>query len=183
MTVFTSESIVQAPDASKNALGMGPLEIGSSLPAIFSASSQSAAVDQSEICTRNLIVDSILNSNFLCAINVEGDGNYLFRALSVGLYGHEKDRIILRKSIATHMEIMYNSMNPASNIPDEDTLKHIIDTGTDGKLVGKDAILCAANYLRRDIHVYLAAGKSPFIHSPQSGPPTFNALSMAFYEP
>ena len=36
---------------------------------------------------------------------------------------------------------------------------------------------------RRDILVYLAAGKSPFIYSPQSGPPTFNALSIAFYEP
>ena len=81
------------------------------------------------------------------------------------------------------MEIMYNSMNPASNIPDKDALKHIIDTGTDVKWVGEDAILCAANYLRRDIHVYLAAGKSPFIYSPQSGPPTFNALSIAFYEP
>ena len=81
------------------------------------------------------------------------------------------------------MEIMYNSMNPASNIPDEDALKHIIDTGTDGIWVGEDAILCAADYLRRDMHVYLAAGKSPFIYSPQSGSPTFNALSIAFYEP
>ena len=61
------------------------------------------------------------------------------------------------------MESMYNSMNSASNIPDEYALKHIINTGTDGKWVGEDAILCAADYLRRDIHVYLAAGKSPFI--------------------
>ena len=66
---------------------------------------QSAAVDQSEICKRNLIVDSILNSNSLCAINVEEDGNCLFRALSVGLYRHEKDHMILRKSIAKNMEI------------------------------------------------------------------------------
>ena len=80
------------------------------------------------------------------------------------------------------MEIIYNSMNPASNIPDEDVLKHIIDTGIVGKWFGEDAILCAADYLRRDIHVYLAAGKSPFLYSPQSGPPTFNALSIAFYE-
>ena len=57
------------------------------------------------------------------------------------------------------MEIIYNSMNPASNIPYEDALKHSIDTGTDGKWVGEDAILCAADYLRRDVHVYLAAGK------------------------
>ena len=64
-------------------------------------------------------------------------------------------------------------MNTASNIPDEDALKHIIDTGTDGKWVGEDSILCAADYLRRDLHEYLAAGKSP----------TFNALSIAFYEP
>ena len=81
------------------------------------------------------------------------------------------------------MEILYNSMNPASNNPDEDALKHIIDTCTGGKWVGEDAILCAADYLRSDIHVYLAAGKSPFIYSPQFGPPTFNALSIAFYEP
>ena len=51
----------------------------------------------------------------------------------MGLYGHEKDHVILRKSIVKHMEIMYNSINPASNIPDEDALKHIIDTGTNGK--------------------------------------------------
>ena len=81
------------------------------------------------------------------------------------------------------MANMYNSMNPESNIPDEDALKHSIDTGTDGKWVSEDAILCAADYLRRDIHVYLAAGNSPFIYSPQSGPPTFNALSIASYEP
>ena len=55
----------------------GPLEIGGSLSAIFSARSQSAAVDQSEICKRNLTVDSILNSNSLCAIDFKGDGNCL----------------------------------------------------------------------------------------------------------
>ena len=31
--------------------------------------------------------------------------------------------------------------------------------------------------------MFLKAGKSPFIYSPQSSPPTFNAPSIAFYEP
>ena len=53
VTVITSESIVQAPDASKKRSWREPLETGCSLPAIFSVSSQSAAADQSEICKRN----------------------------------------------------------------------------------------------------------------------------------
>jgi OTU-like cysteine protease len=109
-----------------------------------------------------------------------GDGNCLFRALSVCLYGYEHDHGILRKSIAKHME---ESM-VLTELSDEAVRKHIIDVGTDGRWVGEDVIICAADFLQRDINVYIAADSySPIVYSPRSGTVTSDALRIVFYEP
>ena len=62
-------------------------------------------------------------------------------------------------------------------------LKYINSIGRDCIWVGKDVILAAADYLRRDIFVYLAANDtSPQVYSPRVMVPV-EPHKIAFYEP
>ena len=71
-----------------------------------------------------------------------------------------------------------------SSLQDKSISCHIKEVCMPGKWVGEDAILCAADFLKRDIHVYIAAERfSPVIYSPRSTSTSSDAIYIAFYEP
>jgi OTU-like cysteine protease len=157
-----------------------------SLAAVLQASSTSAALDQLTIYNRQAAVDKQLADRNLTSINVLGDGNCFFRAISVCLYGHEHEHAALRADIAKHFEATAGGLASAMDIGPEDYAelrKRAAIVGRDGEWAGEDVILTTSAFLQRDIHVYLAgANSSPMIYSPlvhsMSKP-----INIAFYEP
>ena len=55
---------------------------------------------------------------------------------------------------------------------------------TDGTWVGQDAILATADYLQRDVNIYVASSQfSPVFHPRVTCKVTLPPINMAFYEP
>ena len=103
----------------------------------------------------------------------------MFRALSMSMFGHENEHGKLRAAIARHMEC---SIEPTT-LSDDAVRAYIIEVSTDKNWVGEDVLLCAADLLLRDIHVYLAADKFSLVtYSPKRGPAT-DVIRIGFYEP
>ena len=65
------------------------------LSALLSASSTTVALSTEEVKKRNLFVSKQLATNGLKAVNVGGDDSCYYRALSVGLYRHENQYLLL----------------------------------------------------------------------------------------
>ena len=63
----------------------------------------SSALDQRVIKERMHALDEQLHSKQLTTRDVVGDGNCLFRCLSVGDYGHEERHSAIRTEITNHM--------------------------------------------------------------------------------
>ena len=104
-------------------------------------------------------------------------GNCMF--LSVCLNGHEREHSSLRQLIGKHMEA---GTKPAL-LMDKAVRAHITNVCTDGKWAGEDVLLCAADLLKQEIHLYIAADKfSPIVYKPRTGPFS-DVICLAFYEP
>ena len=58
----------------------------------------------SDARTRNSDLGRQLANRGLASVNVRGDGNCFFRAISMSLYGREGDHCTVRDSILTHLE-------------------------------------------------------------------------------
>ncbi len=131
---------------------------------------------------RNNSVDLQLSSKNLCSIDVIGDGNCYFRALSVYLNGHESDHMTLRQTI---IQCLATTFGLASDdaLGNESASNQVSKLMSSGTWVGEEAILATSAYLQRDVHVFTAFAKSsPLIYAANSAncaPP----ITLAFYEP
>ena len=74
-----------------------------SLSAIFQVASSPSEINVTDVHNRNAKLDKQLALKGFTSINVSGDGNCLFRALSISIYGHEFNYSFLRSSVAQHI--------------------------------------------------------------------------------
>ena len=71
------------------------------------------------------------------------------------MYGHEKNHIALRQAVVSYMFGRLTN----SSLADMATLcQYYADVMTKGQWVGKDVITMMAEYLRREIHVFMYVG-------------------------
>ena len=74
-------------------------------------------------------------------MDVIGDGNCLFRALSVVFYGREGEFSALRQSVVEHLKKSL-SKSPIAN----DVHKYVSDISSNGVWVGEDIIATTADH-------------------------------------
>ena len=74
-----------------------------SLSAIFQVASCPSEINVTDVHNRNAKLDKQLALKGLTSINISGDGNCLFRALSVSIYGHEFNYSFLCSTVAQHI--------------------------------------------------------------------------------
>jgi hypothetical protein len=164
-------------------------ESGGYLSAIFTAANEPSTLSTSNIQLRNAEVDKQLRDSQLYTVDVRGDGNCFFRALSVSLYGNETHHEELRTSIGDHLLHNYVSIFElaAHMMPtDYESARQCADNIRRNETwVGEDAILTAADFLQRDILIYISAKNSPLIYSPASNSnvSSLPPIRAVFYEP
>ena len=139
---------------------------------------------------RNDAVQTMLRDMHLMSVNVAGDGNCFYRALSLSLHGHEDEHTELRRLIADHLTRNYNSIfNVSNNFTHADNNsieQHIQRMRLNGVWAGEEAILAAADFLQRELHVFkyvTSAVASPTVYTPASGSCLGSPLRIAFLEP
>ncbi len=118
------------------------------------------------------------------AIDVLGDGNCLFRAASIGLYGTESSYDLLRQQVASFIESYGILRGVTSTSPDDGASlsEHVKNMRTSGVSVGEDTIVALADICCRDIHVYMASTNTLVYHQSE-GLPIASPLRLAFFEP
>ena len=127
----------------------------------------------------NLALDNQLHSHQLCTMDVIGDGNGLFRALSVVLYGRQGEFSVLHQSVVEHLKESL-STSPTAN----DVHKYLFDMSSEGVWVGEDIIATAVDHVQRNIYVYMSTSStSPLVYSLQTADSMLPQLRIAFYEP
>ena len=105
------------------------------------------------ILSRNAAINRQLAAYYLRAIDIAGDGNCYFRALSFCISGNQRNYKSLRALIALYV----NRQAEAAAPEDKGTLfKHAADIATNGFWPGEDIVLPTANCLQRAILVYVA---------------------------
>ena len=118
-------------------------------------------------------------------MDVYGNGNCFYRAISVCLHGSQA-QLNIRQNVAEHMLIHgKNIFHHVRPVLDDISIKKRADSiGNANVWAGQDAILTTADYLNRDIHVNMACIKSsPEVHSPALCIVNFPPLTVAFFEP
>ena len=128
---------------------------------------------------RNAKLDKQLDLKGLTSIKVSGDGNCLFRALSVSIYVHEFNYSFFHSTVVQY--ILEHAACVASK--DAEACRKLANTvAQEGRWVGEDVFPFAAIYLKVDIQLYLASDSmSPILYS--SGLPGCTLVMIAFYEP
>jgi hypothetical protein len=145
-------------------------------------------LDDATIKERNDTVEQTLASLGLQSVDVMGDGNCQFRAMSVGVYGDESHHSELRMRTASHMALNYQSLFKTSDTSLNDTEKVNMSVNRikrDKEEVGQETILTAADLLQRQLHIYrfvTPPGTTPEIYSPINKP-VYPPIALAFYEP
>ena len=104
-----------------------------SLDSLVAAVSKLTLVDQLDVINRNSSVDKQLTLARLKCVNVLGDGNCLFRSLSVCLYNYKDRYSELRSQIVHHMSVNYSAIIPDFCNKSTDTDKNSIDQKTTAK--------------------------------------------------
>jgi hypothetical protein len=135
---------------------------------------------------RNAELELRLKTAGLYPIDVCGDGNCFFRALSMCLIGSENDHQKLRKDIVQHMA---HECGPSHN-PESETevsLRQYLNyISRDGKYVGEDVVKAASSFLGRVVHIYTGTGNDwPCTYRPTAHTSSLQAppVALAFYEP
>ena len=96
-----------------------------SLSVIASIANQSAT-EYNDMCKRHAALNEQLRAKRLQTVNVESDGNCLFRAVSYLLTGSEdSSRASLRASVASHIESTGKVLGGVINITPEDLVSEI----------------------------------------------------------
>jgi hypothetical protein len=142
-------------------------------------------LDALTIQHRNSSVEKQLADNYLYSIDVVGDGNCFFRALSLSLHGSQSLHAQLRKAIALHLRDNTTAVFGPSLSDDLCAVRDCVNSLlTNGSWAGEEAIVTAADYLQREIQIYTSFGTtSPLIYSPASCAPCHPPIALAFFEP
>ena len=163
--------------ASKKRAGQGSSD---SLGIIASIANQSAT-EYNDMCKRHAALDEQFRTKRLQTVNVESDGNCLFRAVSYLLTGSEdSSHASLRASVASHIESTGKVLGGVINITPEDLVSRIRDIRTAGICVGEEAIVVLPDVIKRDVHVYTAFAE-PLIYHIASGIIIGPPIHIAFY--
>ena len=140
---------------------------------------------------RNVFVSKQLAASGLKTVNVGGDGNCYYRALSIGLYRHENQHLQLRQSIVQHILDMASagdSLPGVSMVISNETVRQqLADIMTAGVWAGEEMIIATAAYLRRPVHVYTyttIVSSCPRVYGPLGQcADGFSPVPVAFFLP
>ena len=139
---------------------------------------------------RNAAVRKMLRDMCLMSVNVTEDGNCFYRALSFILHGNEDHHTELRRSIADHLtrnyKYIFNVSNIVTHADNISIEQHIQRMRLDGVWAGEETILAAADFLKRELHVFkyvTSSVISPTVYTPASGSCLGSPLRIAFLEP
>lgn len=117
-------------------------------------------------------------------MDVKADGNCFFRALSVCLYGDERQHGVLRQDIAKYTADFCSTIFADVCGSQESVRDMIATTFQDGTWPGDNIIKAAAYFLRREIHVFIALfNSSPYIFYPESNYDNLSPILICFHEP
>ena len=167
--------VLNTQSHNKKCISWGPC---GSLSAIFQAASCPSEINDTDVHNRNAKLNKQLALKGLTSINVSGDGNCLFHALSVSFYGHKFNYSFLRSTVAQHI------LDHAACVATKDAkaCRKLANTvAQEGRWVGEDVLPFAAICLKVDIQLYLAIDSmSPILYS--SGLPGCTTVMTAFYE-
>jgi hypothetical protein len=185
-TEHTTDSTEHATDSTEHRS-----EPGSS--AIFlDAAAQPSPVDSNTVKLRNTALLKQLSDKHLTYVDVTGDGNCFYRALSYTLYGNESQHVELRRQVADHIYLHHarifrtsSDITPAERASIDQSVQLM---RTNRVWAGEEAILAAADFLQRELHVFkyvTSVGTSPSVYAPVSvsGSELCSPLRLAFFEP
>ena len=150
---------------------------------------QNSVISYNEIGCRNYNLELYLQEKGLKAVDVQGDGNCFFRALSYLIFESEEHHYFIRQKVGQSME---NLINSPDNLPPN--MHHICVMAEDNRqryikslcilgnyeCVGEELMPVVAELFHREVQVYL--GRTVQTYRPSSHcdhPP----LRVAFYEP
>ena len=160
------------------------LESSDPLSALFSAVKQPANLDSTTVQQRNVCVVKQFSDKHLRSIDVVGDGNCLYRAISLSVYGSQSEHGELHKAIASHMLDKSPAIFDTGGLSPSDVVNlrnHAHFLLRNGEWGGEEVLVTAADFLQRNIKVYSIAGM-PNVYSPVTGPACHQPISLAFYE-
>ena len=129
---------------------------------------------------RNESVNRQLYKDHLRTIAVQDDGNCFFRSLSMCLFGHQNNHNDLRKTLSNHIRSQAEAAPPADRAV---LIRRAADIAKCCVWVTEDVIVAAADYLRRNINIYISATQSSPLVYPPSTSPVGDSLTIASYEP
>ena len=120
----------------------------------------------------------------MASFDVIGDGNCFYKAVSIIVYGDQKNYVDLRQSLAQFVSLPCQSacISSANN----ESLRQLAnDIRKDESWAGKDIILATANFLQGPLHVYCASCTSPpLVYAPElSSASQAVPVLLVFYEP
>ena len=130
-------------------------------------------------------MDNFLTERGLIVKDVRGDGNCLFRAISVNLYGSEEQHAYIRKTVADYLEGHSDQIECTEFTNQDDSLSlsdHIIKLSQDGYWAGEDAILAVANVYHCTVQVFNSISE-PREYKPKDSVILHNPITIAFYQP
>ena len=161
------------------------------LSALINASANTVTLDSAEVKRRNAVVDGQLRAEGLRAVDVIGDGNCYFRAVTVCLYNNKSGHLELRNFIANHILELPSADDalPGISMDVEDPSVHqgLDNMMQSGTWAGEDMIVATAAFLRRPVHVYTFTSvldASPLIYpSPVQQALDVHPIRVAFYLP
>ena len=138
---------------------------------MLNASANTVTLDSAEVKRRNAVINGQLRAEGLRAVDVIGNGNCYFRAISVCLYNNESGHLELRKSIVNHIIELASAGDAlpgiSMDVEDPSVRKGLDNMMQSGTWAGKDMIAATAAFLRRPVHVYTftsVLGASPLIY-------------------
>lgn len=154
-----------------------------SLASIIRSANEPADISHEVACQRNAAVNKHIVSLGFLPVDVTGDGNCYFRAISVALYGDELHHVELRSKIAQHIATNGNIIFANFCKHDDSALfkSLALNTSISGSWPGEDVIKASAHYLQRQVFIYTASPTSPLIYEPIAN--LAEPLRLGFYEP
>ena len=98
-------------------------------------------------------------------INVIGDGNCFYRAISFLTTGHQENHLFLRQSVADHIEPQGELFGGILNISKSDFSKYMSSFRITGNYdyVGETTVLAVADLFRCEVYIHIACAE-PLIY-------------------
>ena len=150
---------------------------------VISATDKATVLDEATVLCRNSSLNKQLSDKHLRSVNVEGDRNCFFWALSLCMVGYQRNHIALRQAAAKYIASCVTCSSSADYVA---LRKHAADVMKGGTWVGEDVILAMAECLERQMHVFMyvdSNGSSPKIYSLSTDSTKQAPLRIALYEP